>query len=131
MELGIKNEEKLTVTEKDTAKTYKSGTLDVFATPAMIALMEKTAMDCVAPYLEDGQATVGTLMNVAHTAASPIGAEIVCKCELVEIDRRKLVFEVSAFDNAGEIGKGRHERFIIDTEKFMDKANAKLLSDRS
>lgn len=126
MEPGIKHTEKITVTEKDTAKVYGSGTLEVLATPAMAALMEKTAMNSVTPFLEAGQATVGTKLEIEHLSASPIGIEIQCESELVEIDRKRLVFEVTAYDEAGLIGKGKHERFIIDTARFMEKAQSKM-----
>ena len=104
-----------------------SGSLAVFATPAMIALMEKTARLSVAPFLEDGQSTVGTLVNVKHLSASPVGMKITCRTELKEIDRRRLVFHVECSDEAGIIGEGEHERFIIDEAKFMAKTEAKLV----
>lgn len=126
MELGLKNKTEITVTEKDTALAHGSGTLEVFATPAMVALMENTAMNSVAPYLKEGEATVGTLLNIKHLSADPIGCTVTCESELVEIDGRRLVFKVTASDNKGVIGEGIHERFIISTEKFMNKANSKL-----
>ena len=98
-----------------------SGTLPVYATPAMIALMEKTAMLSVASELEEGQATVGTLLEISHLAACGLGTKVSCESELVEIDRKRLVFSVTAYNGETVIGKGRHERFIIDTEKFMSK----------
>ena len=102
-----------------------SGTLDVFATPAMIALMEQTAWQSVTPYLEEGQGTVGIRLEISHDAPTPLGMEVSCESELVEIDGRRLVFEVVAKDALGTIiGKGRHERFIIDEEKFQKKADA-------
>ena len=110
---------------QNTAKTVGSGLLEVFATPAMIALMEKTASDSVAPYLEEGEGTVGVRLDVVHTAATPIGMTVRCESELVQIDRKRLVFSVVAFDDAGEIGRGTHERFIINNEKFLSKTYAK------
>ena len=121
LETGIKNEKKITVTEKDTAACHGSGTLPVYATPAMIALMENTAMESVAPYLQEGEGTVGTLINVKHVAATPLGGEVRCECELVEVDRSRLVFTVRAFDGRGTVGEGTHERFIVNNEKFMAK----------
>lgn len=126
MQKGMTHTEKMTVTKNDTAAFHGSGTLDVFATPAMAALMEKTAMNCVAPYLDEGCATVGTSLEIKHTSASPLGAEITCECVLTEVDGRRLVFEVKASDNAGEIGCGTHERFIINAEKFMKKTAEKI-----
>ena len=113
------------VTEKNTAKAMGSGTLDVFATPAMVALMEEAAWKCVAPELEPGMGTVGTLMNVQHTSATPLSMHATAECELTEVDNRRLVFTVKAFDEVGPIGSGTHERFIVKDEKFVAKANAK------
>lgn len=126
MEIGIKNTKQITVEEKDTALTYGSGTLRVFATPAMIALMENTAMNAVSAYLEEGEATVGTEMNVKHLSATPVGGTVTCEAELAEIDGRRLVFSVKASDNSGVIGEGTHQRFIVKTEKFLAKAYDKL-----
>lgn len=127
METGIIGQEELIVNEMNTAEALGSGSLAVFATPAMIALMEKTARLSVAPFLEDGQSTVGTLVNVKHLSASPVGMKITCRTELKEIDRRRLVFHVECSDEAGIIGEGEHERFIIDEAKFMAKTEAKLV----
>ena len=127
METGIIGQEELIVNETNTAEALGSGSLAVFATPAMIALMEKTARLSVAPFLEDGQSTVGTLVNVKHLSASPVGMKITCKTELKEIDRRRLVFHVECSDEAGIIVEGEHERFIIDEAKFMAKTEAKLV----
>ena len=123
---GVKGTQEIMVTEENTAKVMGSGALDVFATPAMIALMEKRAWVSVAPYLEEGQSTVGTLVNIKHLSASPVGMTITCKTELVDIDRRRLVFHVECYDTAGLIGEGDHERFIIDEAKFMAKTDGKL-----
>lgn len=126
LSIGIKHENTIKVTEELTAKVLGSGTLDVYATPAMIALMEKTAMESVGQYLEEGQGTVGININVDHVSASPIGATIKCISELTGVDGRKLSFFVSAFDDAGLIGEGTHQRFIIKNESFQAKANGKL-----
>lgn len=123
---GVKGTQEIMVTEENTAKVMGSGALDVFATPAMIALMEKTAWESVQPYLEEGSGTVGTLMNVKHVAASPVGMKITCETELTKVDGRALAFSVKAFDEAGLIGEGEHERFIVYNEKFQEKADAKL-----
>jgi predicted thioesterase len=125
IEVGIKGEEKVVVTEAMTARAMGSGELDVYATPAMIALMENTAYKSVAGYLEDGCGSVGTLMNVKHLSATPVGVEVVCESQLVEVDGRRLVFEVKAYDKAGLICEGTHERFVIDNKRFMEKTNAK------
>lgn len=125
LETGIKGTTTVTVNEANTAKTMGSGTLDVFATPALIALMEETCWRSVADQLEDGCGTVGTLLEIRHTAPTPIGMDVTCESELVEVDGRRLVFTVQAHDAKGLVGEGRHERFVIQNEKFQAKANAK------
>lgn len=126
MEKGIKFSLERKVTENLTARAMGSGTLDVFATPAMIALIEETAWKSVAKELENGQATVGTCLKINHIAPSPIGMDVRCETELVEVDGRRLVFNVKVFDDCGEIGNGIHERFIINADKFQAKANEKI-----
>ncbi|WP_448871993.1 thioesterase family protein [Desulfobulbus propionicus] len=118
---GVKGKEELVVTFEDTAARYGSGLVEVFATPAMVALMEKTCLTSVRPYLPEGHGTVGIKIDVSHSRATPVGMRVTCESTLVEIDRRRLVFEVVAHDEKGEIGRGRHERFVIDTGKFMEK----------
>lgn len=125
MEIGIKGCAETVVNEKNTAATVGSGTLDVFATPCMVALMEEAALSSVAPYLAEGEGTVGTKLEISHDAATPLGMKVRAESTLLEIDRRRLVFEVSAYDECGLIGKGKHERFIINAEKFLAKTNAK------
>lgn len=125
MEIGIKGRVETVVNENNTAKFVGSGSLDVFATPNMIGLMEQAAQASVAPFLEEGQGTVGTKIEISHDAATPLGMKVWAESELVEIDRRRLVFDVKAFDECGLIGQGRHERFIISNEKFLAKVNAK------
>ncbi len=122
---GIKGQGSLTVRPEHTAKAFGSGDLEVFSTPAMIALMEQTAWASVAPELEAGEGTVGTRLDVAHLAATPVGMRVRCESELIAVDRRKLTFRVEAYDEAGKIGEGTHERFIINSERFMEKANGK------
>ena len=125
LEAGIKGTQEVKVTEENTALTMGSGTLKVFATPSMIALMEKTAWQSVAPHLDEGSGTVGTQLNVSHLSATPLGMTVRCESELTEVDGRKLVFKVAAYDNAGLIGEGTHERFIVKNEKFQAKADSK------
>ena len=126
METGICGVQTIVVTEQQTAKHLGSGELAVFATTCMIALMENTAYRSVQPCLEPGQGTVGTLLNVKHLAATPVGMEVRCETKLIEVDRKRLVFEVKAFDACGLIGEGVHERFIVDNQRFMQKAGSKL-----
>ncbi len=125
LETGLKGKQTETVTTDKTAASVGSGNLPVYATPAMIALMEKTAMLSVAKELPEGQTTVGTKLEIEHVSATGLDKEISCESELVEIDRRRLVFLVTASDPSGIIGKGKHERFIVDCDKFMDKVNTK------
>lgn len=122
---GITGHQETIVTVENTAKTMKSGTLDVFATPAMIALMEQTAYESVAGELEEGYGTVGTMLNVKHVSATPLGMKVTCESTLTKIDGRALTFEVKAFDERGLIGEGTHERFLVQNEKFQGKANNK------
>lgn len=125
LKIGIIGKQKLMVTEEMTAKRLGSGELPVLATPQMIALMENTAYKSVAAYLGEGQGTVGTKIAINHLAATPVGMEVSLESELVEIDRNRLVFKVKAYDAAGCIGEGEHERFIIDNQRFLEKAEAK------
>lgn len=125
MELGIKGAAETVVVYDNTAAAVGSGALEVFSTPSMIALMEKASRELVQPYLEEGQSTVGTRLEVSHVAASPIGAHIRAESTLVEIDRRMLTFEVKAYADGELIGEGRHQRCIIYAERFMEKALAK------
>ena len=122
---GIKGYQEDFVTEDKLAKNVGSGLVRVYATPQMIALIEKTAVLSVESYLEEGQSTVGTLINITHCAATPCGMKVHAETELVEIDRRKLTFKVKAYDERGLIGEGTHERFIIDIAKFQAKADSK------
>lgn len=124
--LNIKGNEELLVDENYTAKTMGSGTLEVFATPAMIALMEKTAWKSVQDHLDEGQGTVGIALDVKHVAATPLGMKVRCESLLIQIDGKKLTFSVKAYDEVGLIGEGTHERFIVMNEKFQNKANEKV-----
>lgn len=126
MEIGITGNQSIVVNETMTAEVLGSGKLPVYATPSMIALMENTASLSVEAYLGEGQGTVGTLINVKHLSATPVGMRVTCETELVEVDRKRLVFRVQAYDEAGPIGEGTHERFIIDNVKFMEKAERKV-----
>ena len=125
MNIGIKNTLNFIVKDVITARVVGSGDLDVLATPSMIAMMEKTSSYLVAPFLDEGETTVGTLVNVSHLKASLVGESITVVSELIEIDRKRLVFKVSAFSGEVLIGEGTHERFIINAEKFMSKLRNK------
>ena len=125
IETGIKGHREQIVTPEMSAARVGSGLVDVFATPMLVALVEQTCYESVLPYLDEGQGTVGTLVNVSHLSATPIGRRVWCDSELTDVDRRRLVFTIKAYDDAGLIGEGTHERFVIDTAKFMDKLKAK------
>lgn len=128
LKVGIKGYAEAQVTNENTARTVGSGFLPVFATPMMAALMEKTAAKSVQGELGDGEGTVGTSLNIRHLAATPVGMTVKCESELVEIDRRRLVFTLKVTDGVDIIGDGTHERFIINNEKFMAKTEAKKLN---
>ncbi len=123
--IGLKGHLEQMVTDEVTADRIGSGLVKVFATPMMIALIEQTCNESVVPFLDEGQGTVGTHVDVSHCAATPVGMKVWCDSELVEVDRRRLVFAVKAYDECGLIGEGRHERFIIDSAKFQAKIDAK------
>ncbi len=118
---GICGRHEITVDASVSAKKAASGEMDVFGTPFVIALMEQTADKSVRPYLDEGCATVGTLVNIRHTAATPMGMRAYAESELIEVDGRRLVFRVAVFDEAGQVADGMHERFIIFKDKFMQK----------
>ncbi len=125
LQAGITGAQSVIVEEDKLASTVGSGDLPVFATPSMIALIERTASESVRPYLEVGTSTVGTHLDITHSSATPMGMTVVCETELVEIDRRRLVFKVRVYDSKGDVGSGTHERFVVDCERFMQKAELK------
>ena len=118
---GLYHESIALVSPSNTAVAMGSGDMDVFATPSMVALMENAAMLCVADKLPDGSATVGVEISTSHIKASKLGAAITASATLVEVDGRRLTFEVKAWDSDGDIGKGKHVRYIVDREKFLSK----------
>jgi fluoroacetyl-CoA thioesterase len=123
---GLVAEKEAVVTETLTARHLGSGRVAVFATPAMIMLMEQTAMEAVDDYLEPGQQTVGIRVEVQHLAATPQGMTVRIRAELREVNGRRLVYHVEAFDATEKIGEGTHERVIISLDRFEQKARAKL-----
>ena len=126
MEVGIKGQAEALVEQEDTAKVVGSGDLLVYATPCMVALMEGAAWQSVAPFLAEGESTVGTRMDVKHLSATPVGMEVRAESVLTAVDGRKRTFEIHAFDEAGEIGSAVHERVIIRAERFLEKTYDKL-----
>ena len=125
MQPGLTGRAQTTVIESNTAAAMGSGLLPVFATPAMIALMEQAAVNACQDALDEGCGTVGTHLDVSHDAASPLGMTIRAEATLISVDGRKLTFAVQAFDDAGKIGSGTHERFIITNDRFLVKAQGR------
>ena len=125
IEVGAKGRAETIVTEQNTAAAVGSGLVPVFATPYMVALMENAAVNAVQAGLEEGQGTVGTRLEVTHDAATPVGMKVWAEAELTALEGKKLTFAVRAFDEAGPIGGGVHERFIITVDRFLAKAEAK------
>ena len=123
---GITHTVTTTVTQDKTASAVGSGGLDVFGTPAMIGLMEMCCLQAVQPLLNEGQGTVGTALNVRHLAATPLGLQVRCECELQQVEGKRLLFAVRAYDPAGLIGEGTHERYIVDNARFMERTMQKL-----
>lgn len=125
LRIGAQAQAEAVVEQKDTAKTVGSGLAEVFATPMMIALMEKAAYTAVQPMLPEGYSTVGIRIDALHLAATPVGMRVRAKASLVEISGKKLVFDIEAFDERDKIGEARHERFIVEESRFTQKAYAK------
>ena len=125
LETGIQGRAETLVSKENTAASMGSGNLEVFATPYMVALMEEASQRSVVPFLGEGESTVGTKLCVSHDAATPVGMKVWAESTLTEIDGRRLVFEVRAFDACGPIGQGTHERFIIRRQRFLEKVEAK------
>ena len=125
LEPGIKGESEKIVTENITAGALCSGSLPVFATPAMIAMMEETCFKSIHPMLEEGLGTVGTRLEVDHMSPTPVGMKVRCESILTEVNGRKLTFDVKVYDEKGLVGTCVHERFIINNERFMEKAKKK------
>ena len=124
LSLGLTGEANTTVVHENTAAAVGAGGIEVFGTPMMIALMENASWRAVADQLDAGYVTVGTLVHVQHLAATPLGQKVQAAAELVEIDGRRLVFHVTAYDEKQKIGEGQHERFIVQLKQFLDRMNA-------
>ncbi len=121
IEVGVIGSMEIVVSKELTAAKYGSGLIEVFATPAMISIMESTAHTSVQKYLPDGFITLGIEVNIKHLKATPVGMKVNCESKLINVGGRKLTFEVNAYDEKGLIGTGLHVRFIVETKKFMDK----------
>ena len=111
------------VLEEETALHMRSGSLRVFATPALVAKMEQTACSALEEFLEDGETTVGTAMDIQHLGPTPVGGRYSVRAEIIAVNGREITFHVSASDEVGEIGNGTHKRFLVNAEKFQEKAN--------
>lgn len=125
IQVGMKAEVTRLVEERFTAAHVGSGTLKVLATPSMIGFMERASLDLLQRGLPEGQSTVGTLVNVRHLAATPMGQEVRVVAEVIEVDGRRVTLHVEAWDRQEKVGDGTHERFIIDVERFLKRVEAK------
>ena len=123
--VGMKGRAETVVTQENTAAAVGSGLVPVFATPYMVALMENAAVNAVQPAMEENQGTVGTVLNITHDAATPIGMKVWAEAEVTGVEGRKITLSVRAFDECGPIGGGTHERFVITVDRFLAKAQAK------
>ena len=124
--VGMKGEVSTLVEREDTAKEVGSGSLLVYATPCMVALMEGAACVAIEEAMDESNTTVGTELNIQHISATPVGLEVRAEAVVTAVDGKVITFEIHAFDEAGEIGKGTHKRVIVPTQKFLEKAYAKL-----
>lgn len=124
--VGMKGAADTVVERGDTALEVGSGELLVYATPCMAAMMEGAACAAIAPALKEGQTSVGTLLHIAHTAATPVGLEVRAEAEVVKVEGRKITFHLTAYDEAGEIGSGTHQRVLVTSREFLEKVYDKL-----
>jgi fluoroacetyl-CoA thioesterase len=118
---GTKEVMEITVTSADTAAHYGSGLIEVFATPAMIGLMESTAQSAIQKFLPEGYITLGIEVNIQHLKATPVGMKVKCEAVITKVEGKKITLEVKAWDEQGLIGSGTHVRFIVQASKFMEK----------
>lgn len=125
IEPGLVSEIVHIVADEDTAARYGSGLVPVLSTPHLIALMESVSQKAIAPYLTEGQTAVGTRVDMKHLAATPVGMQVRVRAELVAVDGRRLSFKVEAWDEVEKVGEADHQRFVIDTARFMDRVAAK------
>ena len=126
IQVGCKGHAALRVTTENTARAMGSGELPVLATPAVAALVEKTCWQAIAPELELGMNTVGTSLQLAHTAPTPIGMVVQCDCEVLEVTDRRVRFGFRVYDDVTEVAGGEHERYLVDAERFLKKAESKI-----
>ena len=124
--VGMRGEVSTLVEREDTAYEVGSGSLLVYATPCMVALMEGAACEAIAEALPEGKTSVGTELNIKHLSATPVGLEVRAEAEVVEVDGNNITFQVTAYDEAGKIGEGTHKRAVISTQRFLEKVYSKL-----
>ncbi len=124
--VGMKGEVSTVVEREDTAKEVGSGSLLVYATPCMVALMEGAACEAIEEAMDETKTTVGTELNIQHISATPVGLEVRAEALVTAVDGKVITFEIHAYDEAGEIGKGTHKRVVVPTQKFLEKAYNKL-----
>ena len=124
--VGMKGIAETVVEREDTAAEVGSGSLLVYATPCMVALMEGAACEAIAAAIGEDQTTVGIALNIEHIAATPVGLEVRAEAEVTAVEGKIITFELQAFDEAGQIGKGTHKRCIVNSQKFLDKTYSKL-----
>ena len=124
--VGMKAEVFTNVEREDTAKEVGSGDLLVYATPCMVALMEGAACEAIAEAMEENQTTVGTMLNIEHISATPVGLDVRAVAEVTAVEGKVITFDVKAYDEAGEIGHGTHKRVLINSQKFLERTYAKL-----
>ena len=126
IKVGMKAEVSTVVEREDTALEVGSGSLLVYATPCMVALMEGAACEAIADCLSDTKTSVGTALNISHLSATPVGLEVRAEAEVTAVDGNTITFQVTAYDEAGKIGEGTHKRVIVTTQRFLDKTYDKL-----
>ena len=124
--VGLKGEVCTLVEREDTAREVGSGDLLVYATPCMAALMEGAACEAIADCLKDTETTVGTALSIEHISATPVGLEVRAEAEVTAVEGKVITFQLHAYDEAGEIGKGTHKRVIVNSQKFLEKVYDKL-----
>lgn len=126
IEIGMKGKVSSLVEKEDTAQEVGSGSLLVYATPCMAALMEGAACEAIASGLTETETTVGTELNIQHLSATPVGLEVWAEAEVTAVEGKQITFQINAFDEAGPIGTATHKRFLVQTQRFLDKTYAKL-----
>ena len=124
--IGMKGKVSTNVEREDTAYEVGSGSLLVYATPCMVALMEGAACEAIAEALGEDVTSVGTELSISHLSATPVGMEVYAEAEVTEVEGKAITFKVVAFDEAGKIGEGTHKRFIVNSQRFLDKTYSKL-----